>query len=80
MLGWASVRVLAAAGCSADVTGEGGSGGSGSGGSGGNGAGEGGTQLGGSEADADGVVTFTTIFPACYRGRWPHIHSRSMPI
>lgn len=25
-------------------------------------------------ADADGVVTFTTIFPACYPGRWPHIH------
>jgi protocatechuate 3,4-dioxygenase beta subunit len=26
------------------------------------------------EADADGVVTFTSIFPACYRGRWPHAH------
>jgi protocatechuate 3,4-dioxygenase beta subunit len=26
------------------------------------------------EADEDGVVTFTTIFPACYSGRWPHIH------
>jgi protocatechuate 3,4-dioxygenase beta subunit len=26
------------------------------------------------EADDDGVVTFTTIFPACYTGRWPHIH------
>jgi protocatechuate 3,4-dioxygenase beta subunit len=26
------------------------------------------------EADDDGVVTFTTIFPACYSGRWPHIH------
>lgn len=26
------------------------------------------------EADADGVVTFDTIFPACYSGRWPHIH------
>jgi protocatechuate 3,4-dioxygenase beta subunit len=26
------------------------------------------------EADGDGVVTFTTIFPACYPGRWPHIH------
>lgn len=24
--------------------------------------------------DADGTVTFTTIFPACYSGRWPHIH------
>jgi protocatechuate 3,4-dioxygenase beta subunit len=26
------------------------------------------------EADANGQVTFTTIFPAAYRGRWPHIH------
>jgi protocatechuate 3,4-dioxygenase beta subunit len=26
------------------------------------------------EADADGVVEFTSIFPACYAGRWPHIH------
>ncbi len=26
------------------------------------------------EADADGVVTFTSIFPACYDGRWPHAH------
>jgi len=25
-------------------------------------------------ADASGVVTFTSIFPACYSGRWPHIH------
>jgi protocatechuate 3,4-dioxygenase beta subunit len=25
-------------------------------------------------SDADGRVTFTTIFPACYSGRWPHIH------
>ncbi len=25
-------------------------------------------------ADPDGVVRFTTIFPACYAGRWPHIH------
>jgi protocatechuate 3,4-dioxygenase beta subunit len=24
--------------------------------------------------DADGLVTFTTIFPGCYDGRWPHIH------
>ena len=23
---------------------------------------------------ADGTVTFTTIFPGCYAGRWPHIH------
>jgi protocatechuate 3,4-dioxygenase beta subunit len=26
------------------------------------------------ESDEDGKVTFTTIFPACYDGRWPHIH------
>ncbi|MFL5679460.1 MAG: intradiol ring-cleavage dioxygenase [Chloroflexota bacterium] len=26
------------------------------------------------EAGSDGVVTFTSIFPACYQGRWPHIH------
>jgi protocatechuate 3,4-dioxygenase beta subunit len=25
-------------------------------------------------ADADGKVTFTSIFPAAYSGRWPHIH------
>ena len=25
-------------------------------------------------AASDGTVTFTTIFPACYSGRWPHIH------
>jgi protocatechuate 3,4-dioxygenase beta subunit len=24
--------------------------------------------------DANGQVTFTTIWPACYSGRWPHIH------
>ncbi len=26
------------------------------------------------ESDADGQVSFTTIFPAAYSGRWPHIH------
>ncbi|UUW89145.1 dioxygenase family protein [Pimelobacter simplex] len=26
------------------------------------------------EADADGNLTFTTIFPACYAGRWPHMY------
>ena len=25
-------------------------------------------------ADASGKVTFTTIFPGCYAGRYPHIH------
>jgi protocatechuate 3,4-dioxygenase beta subunit len=24
--------------------------------------------------DADGAVTFTSIVPGCYDGRWPHIH------
>jgi protocatechuate 3,4-dioxygenase beta subunit len=26
------------------------------------------------ESDASGKVTFKTIFPAAYSGRWPHIH------
>ena len=26
------------------------------------------------ETDADGAATFTTIFPGCYSGRWPHMH------
>lgn len=26
------------------------------------------------EADGNGAVTFTTVFPGCYSGRWPHIH------
>jgi protocatechuate 3,4-dioxygenase beta subunit len=26
------------------------------------------------QADADGNITFTTIFPACYDGRIPHVH------
>ena len=26
------------------------------------------------EVDANGTVTFTSIYPACYTGRWPHIH------
>lgn len=30
-------------------------------------------------ADADGVVAFTSIFPACYPGRWPHIHLEVYP-
>jgi protocatechuate 3,4-dioxygenase beta subunit len=25
-------------------------------------------------ADQDGRVSFTSIFPACYAGRWPHVH------
>jgi len=31
------------------------------------------------EADADGVVTFTTIFPGCYDGRMPHVHFEVYP-
>ncbi len=30
-------------------------------------------------ADASGVVTFTSVFPACYSGRWPHIHFEVYP-
>lgn len=26
------------------------------------------------ETDSTGTVTFSSIFPACYEGRWPHIH------
>ena len=26
------------------------------------------------ESDAMGTVRFTSIYPACYSGRWPHIH------
>ena len=29
--------------------------------------------------DSNGQVTFTTIFPACYAGRWPHIHVEVYP-
>ena len=30
-------------------------------------------------ADADGKVSFTSIFPGCYAGRWPHIHFEVFP-
>jgi protocatechuate 3,4-dioxygenase beta subunit len=30
-------------------------------------------------AGADGVVEFTSVFPACYSGRWPHIHFEVYP-
>jgi protocatechuate 3,4-dioxygenase beta subunit len=29
--------------------------------------------------DSNGEVTFTTIFPACYSGRWPHMHFEVYP-
>lgn len=25
-------------------------------------------------ADANGTLSFQSIFPGCYQGRWPHIH------
>lgn len=28
---------------------------------------------------ADGTVTFTTVVPGCYAGRWPHIHFEVYP-
>lgn len=30
-------------------------------------------------ADRNGQVTFRTIFPGCYAGRWPHIHFEVFP-
>ncbi|ANP74394.1 intradiol ring-cleavage dioxygenase [Cryobacterium arcticum] len=30
-------------------------------------------------ADNDGKVSFTSIYPACYTGRWPHIHFEVYP-
>ncbi|MGH2594932.1 MAG: 3,4-dioxygenase subunit beta [Actinomycetota bacterium] len=30
-------------------------------------------------SDADGIVTFSSVFPACYSGRWPHIHFEVYP-
>ena len=30
-------------------------------------------------ADANGDVTFTSIYPACYSGRWPHVHFEVYP-
>ncbi len=31
------------------------------------------------ESDASGKLTFQTIFPGCYAGRWPHIHFEVFP-
>lgn len=31
------------------------------------------------ETDSNGNVTFTSIFPACYSGRWPHVHFEVYP-
>lgn len=31
------------------------------------------------ETDANGKVSFTSIYPACYAGRWPHIHFEVYP-
>lgn len=30
-------------------------------------------------ADAEGRVSFTSVFPGCYSGRWPHIHFEVYP-
>ncbi|MGE0598181.1 MAG: intradiol ring-cleavage dioxygenase [Dehalococcoidia bacterium] len=30
-------------------------------------------------ADANGKVKFTSIFPGCYSGRWPHVHFEVYP-
>ena len=30
-------------------------------------------------ADGEGWITFDTIFPGCYDGRWPHIHFEVFP-
>ncbi|SHF93587.1 intradiol ring-cleavage dioxygenase [Geodermatophilus nigrescens] len=30
-------------------------------------------------AGSDGTVTFTSVFPACYDGRWPHVHVEVYP-
>ncbi|MEU4624546.1 3,4-dioxygenase subunit beta [Actinoplanes sp. NPDC023801] len=30
-------------------------------------------------ADTSGKVSFTSIFPACYPGRWPHVHFEVYP-
>jgi protocatechuate 3,4-dioxygenase beta subunit len=30
-------------------------------------------------SDASGIVRFTSIFPGCYDGRWPHIHFEVFP-
>jgi protocatechuate 3,4-dioxygenase beta subunit len=31
------------------------------------------------EADANGIVTFESIWPGCYDGRWPHVHFEVYP-
>jgi len=30
-------------------------------------------------AGSDGTVTYTSVFPGCYTGRWPHIHFEVYP-
>ncbi|MEU4700567.1 intradiol ring-cleavage dioxygenase [Nonomuraea dietziae] len=31
------------------------------------------------ESDGEGKLTFKSVFPACYAGRWPHIHFEVYP-
>ena len=40
---------------------------------------EGRNHLRAQEADSNGEVPFTTIFPAAYSGRWPHAHFEVYP-
>jgi protocatechuate 3,4-dioxygenase beta subunit len=30
-------------------------------------------------SNANGAITFTTVFPGCYAGRWPHVHFEIYP-
>ena len=30
-------------------------------------------------AGADGILTFNSVFPGCYQGRWPHVHFEVYP-
>jgi len=31
-------------------------------------------RVDGDRVPTRGTVTFTSVFPACYPGRWPHVH------
>jgi hypothetical protein len=31
------------------------------------------------QADASGKLSFSSVFPGCYQGRWPHIHFEVFP-
>lgn len=38
-----------------------------------------GARRGVQETDAEGLLVFTSIFPGCYQGRWPHVHFEVYP-